>query len=122
MAAQKREVARLASTWDDIEQGYAPTREFVDCGDKRFEVQELSGRARFDAAEKADEDRWEMMLWLCDKGIVAPRAPDLETFEKHVAPEHVLKIAKAIMGLSGMKLEDEEEAGNESAGESESGG
>ncbi len=78
-------------------------------------VRELSGRERFEAGEKAEEiNSWELMLWVCQVGIVSPRPASLEELEQ-IKPEWVKEIAAAIMKLSGMTFEEKSDAEKESA-------
>jgi len=87
----------------------------VDLGDNTVLVRELSGRERFDAGQKAeDANQWDVMLWMCDLGIVEPRPKDVAELEK-IKPEWIQKIAAAIMKLSGMTMTTEDDAGKESA-------
>ncbi len=87
----------------------------VDLGDNTILVRELSGRERFEAGQKADDgNQWDVMLWMCDLGIVEPRPKSIDELEK-IKPEWVKKIAAAIMHLSGMTIEEEEDAEKESA-------
>lgn len=89
----------------------------VDLGENTVLVRELSGRERFDAgatAESDDKDHWDLMLMLCDIGIVEPRPKSIEELEK-IKPEWVQLIAQAIMQLSGMSIKDEDDAEKESA-------
>lgn len=103
------------SSWKDVEDAYQPAQQVVTLGKTSFRIQEIDGRGRFEAAERSDGDRWELMLWMCDRGIVDPRPPSMEVFEQFMNPEHVLDLAKEIMTLSGMRIDDEEEAENASA-------
>lgn len=92
-----------------------PEQREVELGDRTMWVRELSGRERWDAAEKAnDANQWDVMLWLCDTGIVSPRPASLEELEK-IKPLWIKKIAAAIMELSGMTMEEVEGAEKESA-------
>jgi len=87
----------------------------VKLGDGSMWVRELSGRERWDAAAKAeDANQWDVMLWLCDKGIVSPRPASIEELEK-IKPLWIKEIAAAIMQLSGMTMETTDDAEKESA-------
>jgi len=87
----------------------------VDLGDNTVLVRELSGRERFDAGQKANEsNQWDVMLWMCDLGIVEPRPKSIEELEQ-IKPEWIQKIAAAIMKLSGMSMTETDDAEKESA-------
>ncbi len=87
----------------------------VDLGDNTILVRELTGRERFEAGQKAeDANQWDVMLWMCDLGIVEPRPKDVAELEK-IKPEWVKDIAAAIMHLSGMTITEEADAEKESA-------
>jgi hypothetical protein len=78
-------------------------------------VRELSGRERFEAAEKATEaNQWDVMLWMVNLGIVEPRPKSIDELEK-IKPEWIKNIAAAIMKLSGMTMATEDDAEKESA-------
>lgn len=92
-----------------------PQQREVELGDGVMWVRELSGRERWDAAAKAeDANQWDVMLWLCDTGIVSPRPTSIEELEK-IKPKWIKKIAAAIMELSGMTMEETEDAEKGSA-------
>lgn len=94
----------------------------VDLGDNSVLVRELSGRERFEAGQKAeDANQWEVMLWMCDLGIVEPRPKDIDELER-IKPEWIKDIAAAIMHLSGMTITAEEDAEKESAAVTDIGG
>jgi len=87
----------------------------VDLGGNTILVRELSGRERFDAGQKAeDANQWDVMLWMCDLGIVEPRPKSIDELEK-IKPEWEKDIAAAIMHLSGMTMVTEDDAEKESA-------
>lgn len=92
-----------------------PDQSEVTLGKTTIWVRELSGRERFEAGEKADViNSWELMLWVCEKGIVSPRPGSVEELEQ-IKPEWVKEIAQAIMELSGMTFEAKDDAEKGSA-------
>jgi len=92
-----------------------PEQAEVKLGKNSVWVRELSGRERFEAGEKAEEiNSWELMLWVCDTGIVSPRPGSVEELEQ-IKPEWVKEIAAQIMKLSGMTFEEKDDAEKESA-------
>lgn len=100
-----------------------PIQREVDCGGHIVVIQELSGRKRFELAERANDDKWDTMLWVCMAAIVDPVPTDVVALEL-VKPEWIIKIASEAMVLSGItETEAEvEEAENGSAGVSDIGG
>ncbi len=92
-----------------------PRTKEIALGDNVVIVRELNGRERFEASTKAeDENQWETMLWLVNLGIVAPKPASMEELEK-IKPEWVQKLSAGIMELSGMSLDETEDAEKESA-------
>lgn len=82
----------------------------VKLGNTTVWVRELSGRERFEAGEKAEDiNSWELMLWVCEKGIVSPRPGSVDELEQ-IKPEWVKEISLAIMSLSGMTFESKDDA------------
>jgi len=109
-------------TFGDLIADSAPEQIEVQLGDHSVWVRELSGRERWDAGMKADEvNQWEVMLWMCEIGIVSPRPASVDDLEK-IKPEWVKAIASAIMKLSGMTLEVAEDAEKELAEVTDIGG
>lgn len=103
------------TTFADLVAESVPEQREVTLGESTMWVRELSGRERWDAAEKAtDSNQWDVMLWLCDTGIVSPRPGSIEELEK-IKPLWIKKIAAAIMELSGMTMETTDDAEKESA-------
>jgi len=106
---------RKVQTFASIIADSKPETMEVDLGDNTVIVRELSGRERFDAGTKAeDANQWDVMLWMCDLGIVEPRPKSIEELET-IKPEWIQKIAAAIMLLSGMSMTTEDDAEKGSA-------
>ncbi len=111
----KRETPKETPTFGDFVADSEPAQLAVELGDKTMLVRELTGRERFEAGEKADElNTWDLMLWMCNLGIVSPRPRDLAELEK-IKPVWIKKLADAIMKISGMRLQDVEDAEKELA-------
>lgn len=92
-----------------------PDQISVKLGKTTVWVRELSGAERFEAGEKAEQiNSWQLMVWVCDTGIVSPRPGSAEELEQ-IKPEWVKEIAAAIMKLSGMTFEERTDAEKESA-------
>lgn len=86
--------------------------ETVEIGNHSVKIQALTGRDRFDIAVKEEElSRWDLMLWICVQGMIDPKPKSVEEVET-LKPEWVVKIATALMTLSGI-TEDEEEVKKE---------
>lgn len=112
---------KQSTTFADLIADSPPTQDVVDLGSHSVLIQELSGRDRFELGTKEDDPRWEVMLWMCMKTMIDPKPVSEDELEK-INPKWVVKIATAAMKLSGIDMDDEEEAGNESADGNESGG
>lgn len=109
------------STFADLVADSAPETETVDLGGHSVTIQAMSGRDRFEIAEKEEKlSRWDLMLWICVEGVIEPKIESVEDAEK-LKPEWIVKIATSLMKLSGIQS-DEEEAKNESPGGNGSGG
>lgn len=112
-----------AESFADLIADSHPVQREVECGDHIIVIQELSGRARFELAERAEADRWDTMLWVCMQAIVDPKPADVIALEM-LKPEWIIKIGNEAMQLSGI-TEDEVDvakAENGSAGVSDIGG
>jgi len=96
-------------------------QEVIQVGDHSVTIRELTGRERFSLSERAEADRWETMLFVSSIGLVEPAIEQPEDLDQ-IRTEWVVKIANAILALSGMDTDDEAEAGNESADEIDIGG
>lgn len=79
-----------------------PIREQVQIGSHTVTIEELSGKTRFELGTKGDDERWSLMLWICMQGLVDPKPADEAELEK-IKAEWVVKIATAIMKLSGIE-------------------
>jgi hypothetical protein len=112
---ERKADTKKPTSFADLISESVPEQMEVELGKSTMWVRELSGRERWDAAEKADDaNQWDVMLWLCDVGIVSPRPTSIDELEK-IRPEWIKKIAAAIMKLSGMTMEDVEDAEKGSA-------
>lgn len=109
MAKNKTQKTTIADLIADSE----PAREVVMLGKNPVTIQELSGRERFELSTKAEDDRWDTLVWMCMKSMVDPAPESAEELNK-INPKWVVKIATAAMKLSGIDV-DTEELGNESA-------
>jgi hypothetical protein len=111
------------TTFADLIAASDPHTETVECGDFTVTIRELSGRERFDLGNKADEDRWEVLLWLCMHGMIDPK-PETEAELDQLKPEWTVKIATSIMRISGVEetIDEAEEAGEGLAVVSDIGG
>jgi hypothetical protein len=113
--SSKADTKNKPTSFADLIAESVPEQVEVTLGKQTMWVRELSGRERWDAAEKADDaNQWEVMLWLCDVGIVSPRPTSIDELEK-IKPQWIKIIAAAIMKLSGMTMEDVEDAEKGSA-------
>ena len=111
-------------TFADLIADSQPTQDVVEFGGHSVLIQELSGRERFElgAIEESETfTRWDTMLWVSFRSIVDPKPTDIEELER-LNPKWIVQIASAAMKLSGISVEDELNAENESAGVSEIGG
>jgi len=86
--------------------------EEVQIGNHSVTIRELSGRQRFELSEKVDDSRWETLLWVCMIGLIDP-APESITDLEPLKAEWVVKIANAVLSLSGLEGEAIETAGEE---------
>lgn len=107
--ANKNKSSTLAQLVADSE----PVTKQVSVGDHIIEIRELTGRERFELAEKESDPRWDTMLWLCMKGMTQPTVESTDELEQ-LRPEWIAEIATAIMGISGVTEEAVEAAGKES--------
>jgi hypothetical protein len=111
----KADTKNKPPTFNDLIAESVPEQMEVKLGSSSVWVRELSGRERWDASMKAgEENQWDVMLWMCDIGIVSPRPASIDDLEK-IKPEWVKEIAQAIMQLSGMSIDEVEDAEKESA-------
>ncbi len=111
-------------TFADLIADSQPITDVVEVGDHSVLIQELSGRERFElgAIEESETfTRWDTMLWVCLRSIVDPKPADIEELER-LNPKWIVLIASAAMKLSGISVEEEQNAENESAAVSEIGG
>lgn len=102
---------KKASTLADLQHAGKPRTETVELEDGEFivTVRELSGAERFEFAKLAEVGTWETYRWLAHRGLVDPELEsedDLDT----IRPEWVMAIAGAVMKLSGIAEESEEDA------------
>ena len=109
------------ATFDELVAASTPTRKTISVGKFSIVVQELSGADRFELAARADENRWDLMRWVCLRGMVEPAVQDLDDLDK-LKPEWVLEIATAITDLSGVSEESATDAEKGSAAVSVIGG
>jgi hypothetical protein len=96
-------------------------QQFVQVGDHTVTIQEMTGRQRFELSKRADDDRWDTMLWLASISLIDPAPDSIDALEK-IKPAWVIKIATAAMALSGMETDAIDEAKNESAVVTDTGG
>lgn len=113
MTQTRKQKDELAA-WADAVSDAQPITDTITCGRHKFTVRELDGRERFEAAEKADDSRWDLFLWMLDVALISPRPKNAEELES-LRPEWITELVKKIMALSGMTLEEEQAAGKESA-------
>lgn len=83
----------------------------IQVGGHSVTIIEMTGRQRFELSERADDTRFDTLLWVAFNGIVDPVPPSLEDFEQ-LRIEWITEIANAVLELSGLATDDEEEAGN----------
>jgi hypothetical protein len=115
--AAKQKVITLADLVADSEL----KQKIVQIGDHSVTVRELTGRERYELTERTDDNRWDTMLFLAKTGLVEPEIETPEDLDA-IRTEWVTLIANAILSISGMETDDNEEAENESAGEIDIGG
>lgn len=109
------------STLAELVADSAPEISTVELGEHSVKIQALTGRDRFEIAVQEEKlSRWDLMLWICLQGMVDPPVVSVEDVEQ-IKPEWIVKIATALMKLSGIAT-DEEEAKNVSPGANDSGG
>lgn len=75
--------------------------EEIQIGDHTVVIRELTGRERFSLSERAESDRWGTMLFVAHTGLVDPK-PDKPEALDEIKTEWVVRIANAILALSGM--------------------
>ncbi len=109
------------ATFDQLIADSQPETKEVEVGGHIVIVQELSGKDRFEMAEMSDVSRWDLLTWVCMRGMIKPK-PDKETYLEKMRPEWIVKIATAITSISGVTEEAIEEAGEGSADGSDTGG
>lgn len=90
-----------------------PEEKDIKVGGHTIRIRELSGADRFELAERTEDKRWDLLVWVCMRGMVDPK-PDKETYIEKMRPEWVVKIATSITDMSGLSEEAIEEAGKES--------
>lgn len=119
---KKADTKVQATSFGDLVTASEPRTDVVELEGMNVVVRELSGRERFEASEIAErENSWEVVLWMCFTGIVAPRPDSIDDLEK-LRPEWCKEIGKAIMGLSGMTMEEDDNAEKELADVTDIGG
>ena len=109
------------ATFDQLIADSKPETREVDCDGHTILVQALSGKERFELATLTEMDRWQLLVWVCMRGMIDPK-PNKESYLDKLKPEWVVKIATSITDLSGIGGEALEEAGEESANVTDIGG
>ena len=103
-------MTKKKASFNELVKASEPKTEVVDCDGFEITVRELSGAERFEfGLEHADAQKWDTYRWLCWKGVVDP-APESEAEIDKIKSEWVLQLAAAIMRLSGILEEAEEDA------------
>ena len=75
-------------------------------------IRELSGRDRFELAEQSEANRWDVMVWMAQRGLVVPELT-IEQIDG-MQPLVVHEIAEAVMDMSGVSETAQEQAGKSS--------
>ena len=114
---------KKVATFDELIADSTPAEKQVEVGGHVVTVRELSGKDRFELAALSEEEltRWDMLVWVCMRGMVDPK-PNKPHYMEKLRPEWVVKIATTITEISGIGDESLEEAENESAGVTDIGG
>ena len=109
------------ATFDELLADSEFERKTIRVGQHSITIQELSGADRFYLVEHSDDSRWDLLKWVCLRGMVDPKPKDASELDK-LKPEWVVKIAEAITNISGMGEDALEDAENESADVTDIGG
>lgn len=91
----------------------APETKVIEVGGHNVKIQELSGRDRFALASKAEENQWDVLLWVASLGLIEPSFQSVEELEQ-LKPEWIVVIANAVLELSGVSEDAVADAENES--------
>jgi hypothetical protein len=113
MDNKQKKIVKKTSFADLIADSELETKP-VSIGDHVATVRELSGRERFDLSKRTDDDRWDTMLWIVATAMIDP-APSSADDVELLKTKWVVKLANAILELSGMATDAVDEAENESA-------
>jgi len=97
------------------------TTEVIQVGGHPVTVREMTGRERFQLSEKADDPRWDVLCWCAFTGMIDGRPDTIEEMDQ-LKTEFIVLIANAVLRLSGMEADAEEEAGEGSASVTDIGG
>lgn len=110
------------ATFDQLIADAEPVQQTITVGGKhQILIQELNGADRFALAERAEDNRWDLLCWVCMQGMIEPKPNKVSYLEK-LKPEWVVTIATAITDLSGISEDSIAEAGEESADGTDTGG
>lgn len=110
------------ATFDQLIADSQPVQKNIVVGGRHhILVQELSGADRFELAERTDDKRWDLLVWVCMQGMIEPK-PNKPSYLDKLKPEWVVEIATSITDISGISSESLEEAGEESATGTDTGG
>lgn len=109
------------STFADLVADSEPTTNVVQVGDHAVTIREMSGRERFELSNRADDPRWDTLIWCAFTGLVDPRPETIEEMEG-LKTDWVVKIANEVLALSGMAPDDDAAAENGSASVTDIGG
>lgn len=111
----KKAPEKTDTAFQDLVKASERKTDTVELDDFTVVVREFGGRERFEAGKMAEElGQWEVVLWLCFNGMVDPKADSMDDLDA-LKPEWLQKIAAAIMKLSGMTLDEKQDAEKESA-------
>jgi hypothetical protein len=95
--------------------------EVIQVGTCSVTIRELTGRERFALSDKADDPRWDTLCWCAFTGMTDPKPETIEEMDS-LKPEFVVQIANAVLAISGMAADADDEAENESASVTDIGG
>ena len=119
MKQSKKQTKR--TTFADLVADSEPQTTEVQIGDHKVTIREMTGRERFELSDLPDGSKWDTLTYVAFTGLVDPRPETIEEMDG-LKTEWVVSVANAVLNISGMSNDADEEAENESASVIEIGG